>query len=954
MTTRDSGSSNLLDEFFALPKDANDDEVEVVEEVEEGDDAAAIANAAPRRSLPPPPPSMRAGRGPSAPPPRGRGPSRPPAPPPPPLKSTLRGSGELPVVVEPPPAVRSTLVGMPEPIFHAPPPAAEPGDESTETDASAAPPPVESAYDDQPASSEEGAIRGQAEPETTPGAFDGQETDLSMQGDDAPPAAADATEHEHTDVRPPGDADMATALAGSLSLRGDTPSEADASMARMDVVAPDVERERTSAIFDAVPTPSAETSVEGPSSAWPTPAKIDEWDDDWAPSLSALGAGQRDGSLRETAPESPKARASAVPGAPFRLSLPPPPPPPLKRKVPLPRPEPEVPVSVDEEPIVEAAAPPVAAEEAPEEAPSESPPAEDEGRPELETRPAIDMEVSPFGAADEPSREDLTRPLPPTELARLAADEGLERSESELLRDDVTIPLPGLSTEAANAESPFLSALPDPYTSDTDLTRPLIPLSERGDAPRSAMLPPLRPPLDGPTTDDNDVPLIVAVPPPSVGTVEHAPSIQITPGAPDSEYTPTSQLARPFSPTRTSPGMRSVLPPIPKPAPVPADIGKRGPSPSVAPVTGSVFPPGFAPNKRWLVGLAAAVLGLAALGLGLHNRSGSIVVTVAGPSGAAVPGVSVRIDGTERCNSAPCIVKDLKPGMHLVSAAAAGLPPSADRAVVLEPGEQIAQHVVLSSEERATAGLSVAAIGTGLHVTVDGRDVGAPPVTLNDVTPGEHTVRILGDDRYYQPYEEVVRLDRGEVRSLGPVRLRVLRGKLELRPGEGSEGATVAVDGRRISHLPATLELSAEESHEVTADKPGHGEFTQDVVFDGTAEHRVTIAFGPDSSGSAPSYRTAPSFPVAQAAAPTRSRAASASFASASAAAPAGTATLDITSTPPAAVVVNGRPLGTTPLHNVHVGAGRQTVLFVHPSLGRKIASANVAPGGRATIGVKF
>jgi hypothetical protein len=215
-------------------------------------------------------------------------------------------------------------------------------------------------------------------------------------------------------------------------------------------------------------------------------------------------------------------------------------------------------------------------------------------------------------------------------------------------------------------------------------------------------------------------------------------------------------------------------------------------------------------------------------------------------------------------------------------------------------------------------------------------------------------VRILGDDRYYQPYEEVVRLDRGEVRSLGPVRLHVLRGRLELRAAEGAEGATVAVDGRRISHLPTTIELSADESHEVTAEKPGYSEFTQDVVFDGTAERRVTVAFRGESAGSEPAYHAARSAPVAQAMAPTRARVASASVAAAPAAAPAGTATLDITSNPPAAVVVNGRPMGTTPLHNVHVGAGKQTVLFVHPSLGRKLASANVAPGGRATIGVKF
>jgi hypothetical protein len=443
-----------------------------------------------------------------------------------------------------------------------------------------------------------------------------------------------------------------------------------------------------------------------------------------------------------------------------------------------------------------------------------------------------------------------------------------------------------------------------------------------------------------------------------VGTVEDAPTIQIASSG--SEYTPTSQLQRPFSPTRTSPGLRGVLPPIPKPAPVPTDFGKRGPSQSVAPVTGSVFPP-FPPSgparTRLLIGLAAVTFGVLALAIGLRGGSGSLVVTVAGPNGAAVPGVSVRVDGTERCNTAPCIIKDLKPGMHLVSAAASGLQPSAERAVVLESGEQVAHHVILSGEERSTAGLSVAAIGTGLHVMVDGRDVGAPPVTLNDVTPGEHTVRILGPERYYQPYEEVVKLERGEVRSLGPVRLRVLRGRLELRAGAGSEGAAVAVDGRRIWHLPATIELSADESHEVTAVKQGFNETTQEIVFDGSAERAVTIAFGSDGSGSvAPpvAYHSA-STNAAPRFASTAPRSTKQSPATASEpAAATGTATLDITSTPPAAVVVNGRPLGTTPLRGVHVGAGKQTVLFVHPSLGRKVASANVAPGGRAAIGVKF
>jgi hypothetical protein len=67
-----------------------------------------------------------------------------------------------------------------------------------------------------------------------------------------------------------------------------------------------------------------------------------------------------------------------------------------------------------------------------------------------------------------------------------------------------------------------------------------------------------------------------------------------------------------------------------------------------------------------------------------------------------------------------------------------------------------------------------------------------------------------------------------------------------------------------------------------------------------------------------------------------------------------GSATLDLNSIPRAAVVVNGHPVGSTPLRGVRVEPGRQTIIFVHPQLGRKIASANVAPGGRAAVGVKF
>ncbi len=64
-------------------------------------------------------------------------------------------------------------------------------------------------------------------------------------------------------------------------------------------------------------------------------------------------------------------------------------------------------------------------------------------------------------------------------------------------------------------------------------------------------------------------------------------------------------------------------------------------------------------------------------------------------------------------------------------------------------------------------------------------------------------------------------------------------------------------------------------------------------------------------------------------------------------------ALLDIVSTPPAAVVVNGRPLGHTPLRGVRVEPGPQAIVFIHPDLGRKVVST-VVSAGRRSVSMSF
>jgi hypothetical protein len=392
----------------------------------------------------------------------------------------------------------------------------------------------------------------------------------------------------------------------------------------------------------------------------------------------------------------------------------------------------------------------------------------------------------------------------------------------------------------------------------------------------------------------------------------------------------------------------STLPRIPRPAPVPSFEPRSG-NPSVAPVAGSVFPPATIAGKRsFLVPLAAAIFGVAAVGLVLRPRTGALVVTVSGPTGAAARGVSVRIDGVERCTASPCEVKDLVPGTHLISASAAGVPPSAERALVIDAGEHAAEHVSLTAASEERAGLNVTALGDGLQVYVDGKDLGAPPVTLADVDPGPHSVRIVGVSGAYAPYEEVVKLDRGEVRSLGPVRLHVLTGRLLLSAGEDADGAQISVDGKRVAHLPAVLEVSPDAPREVSATRRGFESFTEEVVFDGTAERTVTIALSP-SAGAAPVPRVAANTPPRGV-----STAGAHGVSSTLHAATTGMATLDLSSNPPAMVVLNGKPMGSTPLRGVRVPAGKQSILFVRPGAGRKFATTEVGAGMRRVIGVKF
>jgi hypothetical protein len=62
---------------------------------------------------------------------------------------------------------------------------------------------------------------------------------------------------------------------------------------------------------------------------------------------------------------------------------------------------------------------------------------------------------------------------------------------------------------------------------------------------------------------------------------------------------------------------------------------------------------------------------------------------------------------------------------------------------------------------------------------------------------------------------------------------------------------------------------------------------------------------------------------------------------------------INVTSNPPANVVLDGRPLGKAP-RVVKVPAGLHTVVFIHPLYGRQSLSVNVGPGATTSASAEF
>ena len=363
-----------------------------------------------------------------------------------------------------------------------------------------------------------------------------------------------------------------------------------------------------------------------------------------------------------------------------------------------------------------------------------------------------------------------------------------------------------------------------------------------------------------------------------------------------------------------------------------------------------------APSSKRLAiggGIVAAVAVAAIALFSLQPKTGAIVI-VGKSGGRELSSAEVFIDGKRACDALPCVARDVERGTRSVKVAAVGFEPGSSL-VAVRAGEESPVTIELArarpdpseaaSTLRAKGGTGFKIAGpASIKLAIDGKEIGALPQEVRDAAPGEHKIRLYGSDRY-RADERTLTVTEDEMRDLGTVKLAVVKGQATF--ALDTPGATVTLvagsERRALKHFPVTLDLDPAKGWQIEASKVGFLDYQRQIAFeDGEAEKTFTITLAEKGrpAGSPPGPTSAPDDDKPAAAPKTSSD--------------TGKATLNINAIPPSSCVLDGRPLGTTPKVGVSVAAGSHTVLFVHPTAGRKTVTVSVKAGETRSVSARL
>jgi len=312
--------------------------------------------------------------------------------------------------------------------------------------------------------------------------------------------------------------------------------------------------------------------------------------------------------------------------------------------------------------------------------------------------------------------------------------------------------------------------------------------------------------------------------------------------------------------------------------------------------------------KRWPMLAAAAVLVAAAVSLPAARRlvsgGGSSQVEGTLVVNTNPPGARLFVDGVER-GATPLTVA-LKPGPHSLEVRGDGAPRLMP--VTITAGQQITQYLELPKVTSAVGQLHVRTEPAGARVSVDGLARGTSPVTIAELTPGEHSVVLESD---FGSVKQTVTIEAGITGSL-------------VVPLSAPEGGAPAAGWVTVTS-PAEVQLFE--------NKRLLGSSQSDRLMVSAGRHEIELV------NEALGYRTSRTVQVS----PGKVTPVKVDF-------PKGT--IAINAQPWAEVWVDGEKIGETPIGNLQLTIGTHDVLFRHPDLGEQRHKATISLTAPARLSV--
>ena len=318
-------------------------------------------------------------------------------------------------------------------------------------------------------------------------------------------------------------------------------------------------------------------------------------------------------------------------------------------------------------------------------------------------------------------------------------------------------------------------------------------------------------------------------------------------------------------------------------------------------------PPATTSGKRmWIAVAAIAVIAVAGVSVPTARRFMSPSASVA--EGTLVmnttpPGAKLFVDGVER-GVTPLTVA-LKPGSHSIEVRGDGAPRLMP--IVVTAGAQVTQYLELPKVASAVGQLRVRTEPGGARVSVDGVSRGTSPLTVADLTPGEHAVQLESD---LGSVKQVVTIEAGNTASL-------------MVPLGAPEGAPVS----------GWIALSAPAEVQLFENKRLIGTNQSERLMVSAGRHELEIV------NEALGYRAVRTIQVS----PGKVTPVKVEF-------PKGTIALN--ALPWADVWVDGEKIGETPIGNLQLTIGTHDILFRHPDLGEQRHKATISLTAPARLSV--